>query len=469
MNRKKYLAKNTALFAINSIGTKLITFFLVPLYTSALTTNDFGVADLVSTIAIVMVPILTLNVGEAVMRFSLDDDANLNEIMSVGILIACISSVISLIVIPISWNISIISGYGIIISLYCIMSGVYTINTCYLRGQERLYQYAICNILHIFSTAIFNIVFLLILKMGLSGYFLSYVLGYLVGIIYSVFTGNVVSVVTHFKWNGILAKKMIKYSILLVPTSFMWWIMNSSDRLMVTALVGVSANGIYAVSYKIPTVLSTMSTVFNQAWSYSAIREDKKEGREEFNNRMFSIFACVQYVITAGLLLIIKPFMHIYVSDSYYSAWEYTPYLFIGFLFMSFGTFLSTSYTVNKDSRGFLFSGMIGAVLNIILNFILIPLMGTTGAALATCFSYFAVFVYRSIDTRKYIRIRLITAKNCISVLVLVMMSIALYWENRIGCVILLAGFCAMIVIHFNTGIDFSKELLRIVHRGKNV
>lgn len=462
MNRKKYLAKNTALFAINNIGTRLITFFLVPLYTSALTTNDYGVADLVSTVATVLVPILTLNVGEAVMRFSLDDDANLNEIMSVGILIAFASSIISLLVIPVSWHVSLISGYGIVISLYCIMSGVYAINVCYLRGQERLLQYAVCNIIHIFSTAVLNIVLLLKFKMGLTGYFLSYILGYLIGIIYSIVAGDIVKTIKQFKWNEQLAKKMISYSIVLVPTSFMWWIMNSSDRLMVTAIVGAAANGIYAVSYKVPTVLSTMSTVFNQAWSYSAIKEDKKEDREEFNNRMFSMLSCFQFVITAGLLLIIKPFMRIYVSENYYTAWEYTPYLLIGFLFMSFGTFLSTSYTVNKDSKGFLFSGMAGAILNIILNLLLIPKMGTSGAALATCISYITVFLYRSVDTRKYIKIKLVTIRNVVSIALLIMMSIALFIENNLSLVILSACFAALIVIHARTVIILLEELIKL-------
>ena len=463
MNRKKYLAKNIALFAINNIGTRLITFFMVPLYTAALTTNDYGVADLVSTVATVLVPILTLNVGEAVMRFSLDDDANLNEIMSVGILIAVVSSIVSLLVIPISWHVSLISGYGVVISLYCIMSGVYAINVCYLRGQERLSQYAVCNIIHILSTAVLNIVLLLKFRMGLTGYFLSYILGYLVGIIYSIVAGDIVKTTKQFIWNEKLAKKMISYSIVLVPTSFMWWIMNSSDRLMVTAIVGAAANGIYAVSYKIPTVLSTLSTVFNQAWSYSAIKEDKKEDREEFNNRMFSMLSCFQFVITAGLLLIIKPFMRIYVSENYYTAWEYTPYLLIGFLFMSFGTFLSTSYTVNKDSKGFLFSGMAGAILNIILNLFLIPKMGTSGAALATCISYFTVFLYRSVDTRKYIRIKLVTIRNVISIALLIMMSIALFWGNNFNLVVLSVCFATMIAIHARTVIIILEELIKLV------
>ena len=85
MQRKKYLIKNTLLFSLNSIGTKLIVFFLVPLYTKAFTTAEYGIIDLVTTIATLLVPSITLNIGEAVMRFSLDEDANQNEIMSVGV------------------------------------------------------------------------------------------------------------------------------------------------------------------------------------------------------------------------------------------------------------------------------------------------------------------------------------------------------------------------------------------------
>ena len=94
---------------------------------------------------------------------------------------------------------------------------------------------------------------------------------------------------------------------------------------MVTAMVGAAANGIYAISYKVPTVLSAMSTVFNQAWSYSAIKEDKSEDRVSFNNRMFDKIFRLQIILTTGLLMVIKPFIAVYVSDAYYTSWRYTP------------------------------------------------------------------------------------------------------------------------------------------------
>ena len=92
------------------------------------------------------------------------------------------------------------------------------------------------------------------------------------------------------------------------------------------------------------------------------------------------------------------------MADSYYDAWKYTPFLIIGCVYLTLGTFMATSYTVHKDSFGYLFSGLFGAVFNILLNFILIPVIGVYGAALATCISYIAVFMFRVFHTRKYIK-----------------------------------------------------------------
>ena len=447
MKRNHYLAKNTALFALNSIGTRLITFFLVPVYTAALTKTDYGTADLVSTIATILVPIFTLNIGEAIMRFCLDENADYTGIMTTGIILAGVSILMGVILIPICALFKPLHGLERYISMYCIVQGLYQIAVCYLRGTEKLTCFAISNIIHIFSTAILNILFLVVLKRGLTGYFVSYILGYTIGIIYAVIAGHSYLYFRHLKYNSKLSAEMIKYSIVLVPTSFMWWIMNSSDRIMVSAICGVAANGVYAVSYKIPTVVSTMSTVFNQAWSYSAIRENKSSDKDEYNNKMYSSFESLQVLITGGLLLIIRPFIGVYVSADYYDAWRYTPFLLIGYFFMSLGTFLSTSYTVNKDTRGFLISGIIGAGINIILNWLWIPRIGVSGAALATCLSYFAVFLYRSIDTRKYIKIDVLNIKMFVETLLLIIMGWCLFQFDSRRYIVLSIVFLLIVII----------------------
>ena len=185
----------------------------------------------------------------------------------------------------------------------------------------------------------------------------------------------------------------------------MWWIMNSSDRIMVTSMIDIEANGVYAISYKIPSAMAALSTVFNQAWMYSAIHEENSKDSVEFNNKMLTLLSRFLFLTITFLLLILRPFLKIYVSENYYSAWEYTPYLLVGYYFMTIGTFLSTSYTVHKDSKGFLISGTVGAITNIVMNYFLIPVMGVSGAALATCISYISVFIYRYFNIQKYMKL----------------------------------------------------------------
>ena len=459
MKRKQYLAKNTALFALNSIGTRLITFLLVPLYTKAFTTAEYGTVDLVSTIATIFVPIITINIGEAVMRFSLDVNSDKICIMSTGVLFCSLSFVFGTSIFLILHWFSQITVNKWLIYVYCIFQGTYQTLSCNLRGQEKLLEYAIGNIISSFSAAIFNIIFILFCKFGVNGYFIAYIMSFLISCSYCFIAGNVVYTIKKFKIDRSLTKAMAKYSIVLVPNSFMWWIMNSSDHIMVTSMIGIAANGIYAVSYKIPSVLSAFSAVFNQAWSYSAIHEDSSNDKEMFHNNMFDKLVRFNIIITVFLMCIIKPFIKIYVESSYIEAWLYTSYLFVGNFFLTIGTFLSTFYTVNKDSKGFLFSGSIGAVTNIILNSLLIPLLGIHGAALATCISYIIVFLYRAHDTKKYVVINIFKREYVIGYIFLILTAVSMYLPGFIGQSIL--AFEVIVILLLNR--EFLKKCFNLV------
>lgn len=459
MHRKKYLAKNTALFALNSIGTRLITFLLVPIYTKAFITAEYGGVDLVTTIATILVPVITINIGEAVMRFSLDEHAEREKIVSVGLVFAALSVILGFISFAVIGLFPQIKINGWIVYLYCVSQGLYQITACNLRGEEKLLQYAIANILSTFLAAILNIVFLIVLKLGVNGYFLAYIISFTAACAYCVVAGKLGSTVKLFKLDKSLMKEMVKYSIVLVPNSLMWWIMNSSDHIMVTAMIGIAANGVYAISYKLPSILSALSTVFNQAWAYSAIHENKSEDRVAFNNNMYDKLVRFLLIVTVALMCIMKPFMRLYVSDSYYEAWMYTPYLLVGNFFLTMATFLSTFYTVNKDSKGFLFSGSAGALINIILNALLIPLIGVHGAALATCVSYICVFFYRIRDTRKYMKIEVFRMPYILGYGILIFTAASMFIPGYVGQGILITELVVIMLLN----IEFIKECLKIV------
>ena len=220
-----------------------------------------------------------------------------------------------------------------------------------------------------------------------------------------------------------------------------------SDRVMAANFLGESANGIYAISYKLPTLLTTITTVFTHAWIYSAVNENESEDKEEYTNYVFKKLVAIIFLLSSGMMMIIKPFLSIYVTKEYFSAWQYTPFLFIGFTFLTLASFLSSSYNVNKDSKGFLFSGTGGAIVNIVLNFILIPIIGISGAAIATCLSYIAVFVYRIIDTKKYVKINIFYKEFFLAVLLIITQAVCLFINNMFGQCLLIIEFLLCLII----------------------
>lgn len=467
-NRNKYLIKNTLLFTIGNLGSKLISFFLIPLYTNMLSTSQYGTVDLVATVSTVAVPILTINISESIMRFALDKDADKEEITQIGTYIFFIACFLGLLIIPICAMFNQLSPYALLTYFYIISLAASQLYLCDLRGKELLFYYSIGNVLQTLFIAVFNIIFLLVFKMGTNGYLIAYILSNLVTALYALIAGKGYKSFKFKKISKKLLLNMSKYSIVLIPNSFMWWIMNASDRIMVSSMVGVAANGIYAVSYKIPTLISSLTGIFNQAWSYSAIKEDGACDEDEYNNRIFKSLIGIVMLIGIGLITFTKPFLRIYVSEEFFSAWEYTPFLIIGCVYLTLGTFMATSYTVHKDSFGYLFSGMFGAIFNIVLNFILIPLLDVYGAAIATCISYILVFLFRLIHTKKYIKYKICNIEFILGSIILIISSAAIYLNNNLIFVFQASLFCVAICLFRKTWIPILKKVISFT-KNKNL
>lgn len=466
-SRNKYLIKNTLIFTLGNLGSKLISFFLIPLYTNALTTTQYGTVDLVTTVSTVAVPILTLNICESVMRFALDKNADTRQITQIGTNILLIGCLIGLIIIPTCSCFEQISQYSVLVYFYVISLAASQLYLCDLRGKELLLHYSIGNIIHTLMIAVFNILFLLLFEQGIEGYLLAYILSNVITTVYALCIGKGYKSFGMRKVDKSLLVHMAKYSLVLIPNSFMWWIMNSSDRIMVSSMVGIAANGIYAVSYKLPTLVSTLTAIFNQAWSYSAIKEKGSLDENEYNNRVFNMLITIVMAIGVGLMTFIKPFLKIYVTPEYFSAWEYTPFLIIGCVYLTMSTFMATSYTVHKDSFGYLFSGMFGAVLNVILNFLLIPMIGVYGAAIATCISYICVFGFRLIHTKKYINYKVRNFPFIFGSTILFLSGCLMFWNSSFGFALQIVLFVVYLCSVYKVWLPIIKTAAKALKRKK--
>lgn len=466
-SRGKYLAKNTAIFAIGNFGTRLINFFMVPLYTYTLATSEYGTINSVTSICSIIIPLVMCNIGEAVRRYLLDKDSDDYGIQAVEMTWFLFGAIISVAVFAVLSFVPDLKDYALRMSLYILGNAFVSTTLDYLRGKEKLGIYTACSLLQTFLVALLNIIFLIHFKLGIFGYFDSYIIAYFTCGVIAFLVGKQFQGLKNLHFNKSLFIDMSKFSITLVPNSIMWWITNASDKLMVTYFIDSAATGIYSVSAKLPTILSTMNTILLQAWQYSAIKESDSKDKVEYNNKMFRVYIATTSLAGSFLLLINHPFMNIYVAPEYRDAWLYSPFLILSSMFATLNTFVGTSYYVEKDMKGNLNSATVGAIVNVCLNAILIPTIGVTGAAAATWISYVAVLVYRILDTRKYLALKIITPTNGKLLGIVLYMLACSYVTGVVGYVFLGIGMLATIIVTREYFADMLTKLLGLIRKRK--
>ena len=394
--RYKKLAKNTTIFAVANFGSTLLRFLIVPFYTYYLTTSEYGIVDTLSTTVSLCMPIVILGMQEAVLRFTLDKLYSHASVIKIALLILCVDSIIALaLYIPLS-KFQLFNGLWWLFYCYLICYAVNNILLNYTRGTGNSIIFMCGGILNTVVMLVCNIVMIAVLKLGVKGYLYSLILGYAISSLFLFFKTKLAFALNEGIVERTLFKEMLKYSLPLMPTAAMWWVMNAVDRYAINYFLGVSATGIFAIAHKVPTVISVCYSVFQQAWQISAVDAISAYDREKFYGKVYDIFFRGLFLLSSFVILIIEPLLAVTVSSAYVIAWKYTPFLLLGSVFASMAGFLGVNYVVTKKSVGALSTSAIGAFANIIFNITLIPYLGLQGSALATLLGFYVVWLVRA-------------------------------------------------------------------------
>lgn len=463
----KYLLVNIAAFLCGSLGSKLISFFMVPLYTNVLQPEQYGELDLILSVAGVLSPFVACGIHEGIMRFSLDKGANRPLVFSIGLRTFLISSAIFLAIIPVVKQIPLIADDAVFLYLYCILNELMTIFLCYIRGKDNTKLYAFLGFLSALFTASLNILFLVAFHWGEAGYKASMLLSPVLTSLVAVFLGRLLPDLSVRKWEKKTAGEMLKYSFILIPNALLWWCINASDRFFVSYMCGTAENGLYAVAYKIPTLLSTVASIFMQAWQMSAIKEHEEENGNKFSETIYrnlTVFICAATLV---LMLINKTVLSVYVGEEYFGAWAYSPVLMLSFFAGALASFWGSFYIAAKKMKTYLLSAIVGALINIVLNFVMIRSLGTIGAAIATAVSYIAVFLVRGFGICTDVRIRvwnfqLVTASVC-----LLIGLIASYLPGYLAWGIGLVNLAGYLLLNRKLLVDIFKLPLKLLRRNR--
>lgn len=405
MSENKYtrLAKDTAVFAAGNLLTKLIYFLMVPLYTSALTTAQYGRAEMLNTLIDIVYPIATMYVVDAMYRFTIDDDADLQQTYGITMRIT-LWSILFVSVGSVSLYVIRHDSEMLLFGALYISFSIYKVVLQFARGLGRNVPFAIAGVINALVLTGMNVLLLVVLKGSIAAYITSIIVANVVASVYIFFaTGQKKYISWRFRPDKALRRAMLRYSIPCVPNMLGWWVVNVSDRYMLQYMVSDAVCGVYTAASKLPAVLSTFSTIFQQAWQYSAVKQSKSEDSETFYSEIFTALSTFLLCLASVVTLCTDVLCRIVLQKEFYEGRFILPILLVAAVYSCYAAYFGTFYGVIKNNTMAMVSTVVAAVCNVVLNLLLIPRMGALGAAYATLISYGIIAVIRIVDTRKYV------------------------------------------------------------------
>lgn len=423
MEREKKLAKNIVIFAIGSFSSKLLQFLLIPFYTRVLSNSEYGTIDILQNIATLLIPIISLTISEAVFRYAMDKNSNKKEVLSIGIIISIIGTVAILIISAIIFKITQYE-YVLVLAFYIITNIIRTIISQFTRAINRVAMYTADNVLNVLITVLCNILFLTVLHLGINGYLMGYIVGNSVSIAFLFITIKIHKYISFKEIKKDTVKGMLRFSIPLIPNSICWWITNFTDRVMIIAFYGTAENGLYAVSHKIPTVVTIVVDVFFQAWQISANKEFDQKDISNFYSNIFKYLFAFVFVICATIMSFSQIITKIIVGQEFIESWKYMPTILLGTAFFTMAQYLGSVYTASKNTKMAFVTNITAAILNIFLNIVFLKYIGTIGAAVATAICYLFLWIYRMKNTKKIVNIQYDIPRIISTVLLLIINSV---------------------------------------------
>ena len=473
MSREGKLAKNTFILSIGTFLPKLASFITLPILTGYLTKEEMGTYDLITILESLLLPTVTLQIQAAAFRFLIDvrdDEEKVKEIVTNIVVFVIPTSLFSLLIL--FFCLGGTSGpIKILICLYFLFDVLGNVARQICRGLNENLEYSISAILAALGKMLFAVICVYWLRAGLVGTVTALMMSALFSLVYLLFRARVLRYVNFRYYSKDKIIEMLRYSWPMVPNSMSAWVMRVSDRLVVTFFMGTAANAVYAVANKIPSLLNIAQNTFTMAWQENATIVSKDKDASEYYTSMFQ----VMFDLMAGffgLLIAATPLLFkLLIRGDYAEAYNQIPILFVGMFFFSMSTFLGGIYVAYKESKSVGITTTAAAACNLIVDISLIRWIGLYAASGSTLISYIFLFVYRSIDVQRMVRIRYKRRHMAVILSIMLIESVLCYQQNLllniinivIGAIVFMAINKSFVKVVMKKGLAYLNKKLGTV------
>ena len=465
-NKKLSLRNNMFIFAIGVFLTKILNFIFAPIYSYHLSTSEFGTIDIFSTAAFLIIPIVTLAITEAVLKYGIDDKSDLKKVFSSGLFVDAIGILLIIIF-------SFVLGHFFYrdnllpVMLYFVFECFFLYMQAFTRAQKNTIAYASSSVIYCVISISMIMFFIAFRGMGINGYFYGLSIGIFITIIYLLFVCKVWKYFSFKCIEKITIFRMLKYSAPLVISNISYWVISGSDKYITNFLMGSHYNGLLSIVHKIPTLCTLFFSIFNYAYVMSALKDHKlsEETFEEDNKFYSTIFRYILVVLIIGSLfvsLMAYPVTQLY-DVAYREAWVFIPLYSFGVIFGETHSFFTSIYCTKEKTLKVMLIVMTGAIINAGSCFLIMKFMdlGLWSTAISTFLSNTFVFAFYYFDSKKYVILKL-RIKEIIGLLVCASISILSCFDINLIIYYIIASiaFLAIVALNIKDIIEISKKIV---------
>lgn len=477
MGNYKQLTKNTFIFAVGSFSVKAIQFFLMPLITLSMTTEDYGTAESITSLAELIIPLLTLGLQDAVFRFTMRQDVNKKSVLTntMGILVS------GFILVGIS---VVVAAFFVDFQICLLFAALYICVALsnvwgqFVRGIGKVSTFAISGVIQALILAVSNAVFVYWLKMGAIGYLLSLVLAYLSSLFILFFAGEVYKNIRVKSLDKNLFKWMIKYSLPLMPNNLCWWFIQVVNRYIIIYFCGSGDSGLYVATSKIATLINIFGTIFLQAWTISTVKSMQDKDKAEFNSIIFRYYGAFLHVAASFLLLLLPFVSKFLLQGEFADSWRYSSIAIFTAIISCYCSFFGAYYGAAMKTKMVFVSTLAGALSNSIACPVLVYFMGIKGALFASLLGYMIMTIIRIVDTQKFSKLKANWVKEVLLLMLICGQAVFILESDKISSNLIYYGVQGVIIfmvllVHAKDIVLLCKQILSILknikhERGEN-
>lgn len=409
MNRFKLFVENLLVYGLGGVISKLVPLIMLPVITRLMpNTFYFGLNDISVTIVSFGSAIAIMGMYDAMFRmfFEKDEEEYKKSICSTALSFTIMTSVIVFLVLVIFrefWSELFFDDvkYTNLLMLTAMSVLIGATNSIVSAPTRMRNQKKIFLITNTLSPIISYAISIPMLIHGM------YVVALPLASVISALSIELIFIVLNRNWfsfskiNFKLLKQLLAIAIPLFPNFLMYWVFNSSDRLMISQMLGMEYNGIYAIGGKIGQASQLIYTAFAGGWQYFAFSTMRDKDQVEMTSNIFEYLGAITFAAGMIMAACSKTIFEILFEGDYVEGYIVAPYLFLAPLLLMLFQVIVNQFIVIKKTWYNLIALFIGALSNIVINFILIPIMGIEGAAIGTLLGYIIAIIITAVILTK--------------------------------------------------------------------